>query len=307
MKKFWKATLIPGLCCIFAGLVIGAVLITGFSDELIKYREEFSINEDNFWKYFGAEKIYGVTYKSYELGDMEEAYYVEISKDEQITGIDFSFAVGEVKIKTGETMEVVVEDTFQDAIRSEVRDGSWYIEDRLAESGKLPVNYTPKITITIPSGTLFDDIDIYLAAGALEAEELLAEEMKLEVDAGSMKVYELEAAKSLVVKNGAGEIKVYDAVARNLEVNNGVGAVSITGAVSGHSTVECGIGEVEIFLTDRERVNFNYSVDCGIGKVEIDNKKFTGNAESFSTDHTEADYFELKCGIGHIEIDVNDN
>ncbi len=302
MKKFWKATLIPGLCCIFAGLVIGAVLITGFSDELIKYRDEFSINEDNFWKYFSwTGRSYGVTLKNYE------SYYDEISEDEQITGIDFSFAVGEVEIKTGETMEVVVEDTFRNAIRSEVRDGSWYITDRLAESGKLPVNYTPKITITIPSGTLFDDIDIYLAAGTLTAAELLAEKMKLEVDAGSMKVYELEAEKSLFVKNGVGEIRLYDAEAGNLEVNNGVGAISITGAVSGHNTVECGIGEVEISLTDRDRIDFNYSIECGIGEVEIGNKKFTGNAENFAYDRTEADFFELNCGIGHIEIDVNDD
>ena len=52
MKKFWKATLVPGLFCILAGLVLAAVLVIVYPDELREHADEFSINEDNFFELF---------------------------------------------------------------------------------------------------------------------------------------------------------------------------------------------------------------------------------------------------------------
>ena len=122
-----------------------------------------------------------------------------------------------------------------------------------------------------------------------------------------MTVFQLVAKNSLELKNGVGEIRVYDAEAKNLEVDNGIGAISITGAVSGQNAIECGIGEVKLTLTDRSNLDFNYSVDCGIGEVEIGNKRFSGSVESNSFDPKVSDYFDLDCGIGHIEINVAGN
>ena len=309
MKKFWKATLIPGLCCLLAGAVLSAILALGFADELMEHRDEFSINEDNFFELFEVDEYMSVTRagKRYTESDTKESYYFEVPEEEEITGIDFEFAVGEVQIKTGEVMEVSVVDMFENAITSEVEDGIWYIEDSLIDSGSVHSEYSPEITITIPEETLFETVEIYLAAGLFEAEELMANQVFLEVDAGSMKVFQLTAEDSLEMNNGVGEIRVYDAEAKNLEVDNGIGAISIAGAVSGQNTVKCGIGEVKLSLTDRENVDFNYTVDCGIGEVEIDGRKYTGNVESNRFERSLADSFALDCGIGHIEINVVGN
>lgn len=309
MKNFWKITLIPGLCCIFAGVVLAAILVLGFADELIEYRDEFSINEDNFFEYFDGDKFVSITREGtrYDKSDTKESYHFAVSDGENISSLDFEFAVGEVEIRTGDTMEVTVVDMFENAITSEVKNGVWYIKDSLIDSGRVHSEYSPEIMITIPADMEFEQVEMYLAAGMLDAKELSARKVNLEVDAGSMKVFKLTAEDALGLKNGVGEIKVYDAKISNLAVDNGIGAISITGAVSGHNTVTCGIGEVKLSLTDRDSVDFNYSVDCGIGEVEIGGRSFSGNAESNSFDRSGADFFALDCGIGHIEINLNGN
>lgn len=55
---------------------------------------------------------------------------------------------------------------------------------------------------------------------------------------------------------------------------------------------------------EEEIHEINYSVDCGIGKVEIAGDNCHGNVESYHHDKNSADFFELECGIGRIEIDV---
>lgn len=309
MKKFWKIVLIPGLCSIVAGLVLAGILVLGFSEELMEHRDEFSINEENFFDYFEVEEYSSTTRsgRRYTEADAKESYQFAVPEGESITGINFEFAVGEVNITTGDRMEVTVVDMFENTITSKVKNGVWCIEDSLIDSGSVPSDYSPEITITIPAGTEFETIDIYLAAGVLEAKKLEAEEVSLEVSAGNMQIWKLEAKQSLELKNGVGEIKVYDADAKNLTVDNGIGAISLTGAISGNNSIDCGIGEVKLVLTDRSSIDFNYSVDCGIGEVEIDGSRFTGSTSNTSFDRSGADYFELDCGIGRIEIELGGN
>lgn len=309
MKNFWKITLFPGICCILAGAVLAIILVLGFSDELAEHVDEFSITEDNFFDFFENDIFVSATREGehYDKKDTTASYHFAVPGEEVITGLDFAFAVGEVEIRTGTTMEVTVTDMFENAITSKVENGVWYIEDKLIDRGSVHSDYSPAITITIPENKEYEQVNLYLAAGLLDAEELSAKSVSLEVDAGSMKIFQLVAGNTLELKNGVGEIKVYDALTENVTVDNGIGAISITGAFSGRNVIKCGVGEVKLTMTDRDRVNFNYKVSCGIGEVEIGDMVFHGEAENTSYDHTEADYFELDCGIGHIEITMAGN
>ncbi len=311
MKKFWKATLIPGLFCVLAGLVLSAILLLGFHEELVEHADEFSINEDNFFEYFENDKFISVTREGTHYGksDTKESYYFRVPEEETITGIDFEIAVGEVEIRTGDTMEVVVTDMFENAISSYVKDGTWYITDRLIDSGSVHSEYLPEISIVMPDDLDLEYGDVYLAAGLMNVDNLVAGDLRIEVDAGSLKVFSLTADNSLTINNGVGEVKIYDADVENLSLDNGIGSISLTGAVSGHNTIKCGIGEVKISLTDRSYMDFNYDIDCGVGEVQIGDNRYSGNVKSNSGGYesSEADYFSIECGIGHIEIDINGN
>jgi len=309
MKKFWKATLIPGVICLMAGLILSAILTFGFHDELVEHADEFSINEDNFFELFENNMFVSVTREGtrYDKSDTNESYYYEVPQGETVTETRFEIAVGEVQIRTGDRMEVSVTDMFENAISSYVENGVWYITDSLIGSGSVHSEYCPEITITVPEDFTPEFMEIYLAAGMMDADNLVAEEMQLEVDAGSMKVFYLMAEESLDIKNGAGEVKIYDAKINNLSIAEGVGAISVTGKITGHNTIKGGIGEVKLLLTDRNSVDFNYKVACGIGEVEIGDMRFNGNTATTNETYRNADYFEVDCGIGHIEIKVNGN
>ena len=304
MKKFWKATLFPGLFCILAGLIVAAILVFGYSDELREHADEFSINEENFYELFVNIGAIREGMKP-QVADTNVTYHFAAEKSENIIGVDFSIAVGEVEIRTGDTMEVVVTDMLEGAISSYVEDGIWYITDSLL--GSVQTEYCPDIIITVPKDSSFEHMMIYLAAGMMNADKLAAREMHLEVDAGSLKIHHLAAEEFLTVKNGAGEIIIYDATASNLTVEQGIGAIDITGDITGFSTIKGGIGEIELSLTNRPEINFNYKVSGGLGEVEIGDRSIRGNSENFSFDSDTADYFEIDCGIGRIEIDVDGN
>lgn len=307
MKKFWKATLIPGVVCLMAGLILSAILTFGFSEELVEHADEFSINEDNYLEYFRDGKFVSITREGthHEEYETNESYHFAVSEKDSITGIDFEIAVGEVQIRTGDTMEVMVTDMFENAISSYVDDGVWYITDSLIGSGSVHSEYCPEIIITVPKAFAPEDMKIYLAAGLMEADNLVAKDMRLEVDAGSVKVFYLMAENSLAIRNGVGEVKIYDAKINNLSIDEGVGAISVTGKITGHNSIKGGIGEVKITLTDRQHVDFNYKVTCGLGDVKIGNMRFNGNTATTNMSYSNADYFEADCGIGHIEIEVN--
>lgn len=309
MKKFWLVTLTTGIICILAGLLLSAVLTFGFSEELEKHADEFSINEDNFFEFFEIDRFGSNTRsgKQYSLSDTSESYYFAVPAAETVTGLDFEIAVGEVQIRTGDTMEVEVKNMFENAISSYVEDGVWHITDSLIGSGSVHSEYCPEITITIPKDLNPEFVNFYLAAGMVDADNLVAKDMWLEVDAGSMKVFCLMAENSLAVKNGVGEVKIYDAKANNLTVHAGVGAVSVTGKITGRNVVNGGIGEVKLILTDRNKVDFDYKVSCGIGEAVIDGKTFHSDSDISMGTRGNEDYFELNCGIGRVEIALAGN
>lgn len=307
MKKFWLTTIITGIICILAGLFLSAVLTFGFADELREHADEFSINEDNFFELFENNRFISVTRdgERYNESDAKESYYFNVENTEGITGIDFELAVGDVQIRKGSTMELTVADMFEEAVSSYVKDGVWYITDSLLDRGSVHSEYSPEVIITLPEDVFFETVSIYLAAGRMDVDKLAAMDMSLKVEAGSLKVFHLKAEDSLKLENGAGEIRLYDADAANLTVNQGVGAIDITGNITGNNNIRGGVGEIKLFLTNRERVDFNYKVQGGIGEVEIGDMVLHGDTTNMSFDHDLADYFEIDCGIGRVEIDVD--
>ncbi len=303
MKRLWKILLILGIICVVVGGIFSSVLGFCFFDEIVAHREHFIFN--NYVSFLdNLERREGVYYN---VSECKESCYDEVEK-EKIQDICFEFAVGEIRIITGETMSVQVTDMFENAISSEVREGVWYIKDSLIEHGKVFSGYAPTIEIVLPAEKIFDKIEIQVAAGTLIAEELRAKEMILEVDAGSIQVHQLYSTECLELSNGVGEMNLLSVEANNITADNGVGAMYISGEITGQNNIKCGIGEVTILLRGRKNIDFNYDVKCGIGEVVIGNYKHYGMGRHHNSSHHETtsnrDYFYLDCGIGCIRLDL---
>lgn len=306
MKKFWKVLLLLGLGCIAAGFLLAAVLSVGFWDEIVSNRNYFSINEDNYWEFFEVRDYYKPSRNGLRYGkeDANQNYFYEVPEEEQITELRFEFALGEVSVLSGDTFSVRVRDMFEGAISSEVKDGIWYIKDALLKEGSVFSGYAPEIEITVPKGILLEKAIIRVEAGDFYIDELLADSVELWLKAGRMKVDSLTARRSLTVENGVGEIIIYSLDGKNLSLDNGIGATTLYGSLTGNNKIDCGIGEVKLVLTDRKHSDFGYSVDCGIGTVTVDGTSYSGMVKKSDYNRGEADFFELSCGIGRIEIEL---
>ena len=307
MKPFWKILLTVGVICVLVGGIFSAVLGFFFFDEIVAHKEELVFNHldildwDNGF-YFGRNGLY------YNDSDCDKILYYDASR-ENVENIDFAFAVGEISITTGNEMAIHVENMFENAITSEVKDGTWYVKDSLKEKGNVHSGYAPDIHIVLPANQIFDTIEIELAAGTMEIELLRAKEMILEVDAGTMQVQQLYATECLELNNGVGEIKLLSVQANNVTADNGIGSITITGEITGKNNIKCGIGEVNIGLRGREDIDFDYDVNCGIGEVVIGNSKHYGMGKHHKESHhhgatSSIDYFYLDCGIGCIRLDL---
>lgn len=310
MKTFWKILLTVGVVCVLIGGIFSAVLGFFFFDEIVAHKEELVFNHLDIldWNngfYFRNGLQDGLYYDD---SDCDKDLYYDASR-ENVENIDFAFAVGKISIVTGQEMCIHVENMFENAITSEVKDGTWYIKDSLREKGNAHSEYAPDICIVLPENKTFDTIKIELAAGIMAIEQLKAKEMILEVDAGSMQVHQLYATECLELTNGVGEIKLLSVQANNVTADNGIGSISIAGEITGKNTIKCGIGEVNIGLRGREDIDFDYDVNCGIGEVVIGNSKHYGMGKHHKESHhhgatSSIDYFYLDCGIGCIRLDL---
>ncbi len=315
MNKLLKIIVTTGLCCVLAGGLLAAVLAVGFKDEVIANFDEMHIGPEDYadWIYDVNDEVVNISgADSYNAADAGESYFYEVPADETVHSICFEFAVGDIRIVDGDTLSVQVTDMYKDAISSEVKEGTWYIYDDLLNKGKIHTGYSPEIVITVPSTAMnFEQIEIELAAGVLQAESICGADVRLKVDAGSLRAEKLVATEYLDMTNGVGEIVVEEINANNLTMDNGVGRIDLCGSVCGQNFVKCGIGEVCIRLRDRKDADFDYDVDCGIGEVIVAGSHYRGNGKHSHQGHQgrgdrNRDRFQLECGIGRIEISVED-
>lgn len=306
MKKLWKVLLLLGVGCIAAGFLLAAILSIGFWDEILNHRSDFGITADNYWDFFEVGDYYKTARRGKHYGkeDADQSYFHEVSAEEHITELRFEFAVGKVSVQSGNTFSVRVEDMFEDAISSEIKNGVWYIKDSLLKEGSVFSGYAPEIEITVPKNSLFERVIIQMEAGDFYIDELLADEAELCLKAGRMRVDKLTARKNLEIENGVGEINIYSLDGKNLSLDNGIGATALYGNLTGSSKIRCGIGEVKLVMTGRDRADFGYSVDCGIGTVIVNGTSYSGMTKKSDYNRDEADFFDLSCGIGRIEIEL---
>ena len=157
------------------------------------------------------------------------------------------------------------------------------------------------LTIYVPAGTMFDSITLETGAGRVNAGELLAETVDIELGAGDAWIDTLVASKSADIEGGAGRITISGGALHNLDLDMGVGQLNLTAALSGECQMELGVGESNITLLG-SRADYALDIEKGIGEVRVDGKLVS----DFGSSGNGTAEVEIHGGIGAIYVEFKE-
>ena len=238
MKKFTKVCLILAAILAVLGIsfcIVSVVVGVDFRNlrELVFYKrveQKTDQKEKEFQKDFT-----GIRKLELDIGITEMD--LVSSADDQIhvygSNLDSSFQCR----KDGDTLEIESKRRF-----------------RLSE------NRGDVITLEVPEGMTFDEVELTIGMGSLNAEILNS---------------------------------------RELDIECGVGSVIINGRVEKTCEIECGVGEVTLNLDNGEE-DFNYKVKCGIGSVTLGQNSYSGISNEKEISNRADRMMSVECGMGNV-------
>lgn len=295
MKIFTKICLIISAVCL--GL---AIVCLGLGTALGSGVREVKQMADNGELDMGNWHIgnWGFYYGSDETDTVNQTG--TLSK-EDIDSLEIDLDYGVIYLKKSESEDIEVKVNAPESFRykCENNDGTLLLKSK--NSSRKWRNSEITITVAIPSGMEFDEVDINTDAGRVESNcELVADMIDLNVDAGELVAEDVEA-DDVSIDVGAGRVEIDNLEADNLKVDCGVGKAEISGTVSDKVKADCGVGSIAMHLDGKEE-DYDYKISCGLGSVNVNGETYS----SLSTDkkinnHSDRE-IDLDCGIGEIEI-----
>ena len=153
------------------------------------------------------------------------------------------------------------------------------------------------LTIYVPNGIVFDDVDIETGAAKMTADTLSASSVKLKLGAGDVRFESLNASAEVDIKGGAGQITIVSGTLNDLSLEMGMGELNLTAALLGDSDLNFGVGESNVTLIG-SKDDYKVDIEKGIGNITVDGKTVT----DFGSSGNRKNYIEIEVGIGTINL-----
>ena len=156
------------------------------------------------------------------------------------------------------------------------------------------------LTIYVPVGTVFDNVNIKTGAGRFTVDSLSAATIGFELGAGDVTISKLIAEKSANIEGGAGRITISDGAIKNLDLEMGLGQLNLTSALTGDCNLDSGIGEMNVTLLG-SKDDYELDIEKGIGNITVDGK----NVTDFGSSGNGANEVDIHGGVGAINVRFN--
>lgn len=183
---------------------------------------------------------------------------------ESCNSLDIEFSAGTLMVYYDDVAEIKVE---QDGVKDfNCRyDGNTL---RIQGGRKALLNNSKgNITVIVPKGFVFKEVDMEIGAGQANVENLCAEEFDIEVGAGQANLENIDV-KYLKAKTGAGQIDA------NLVGSQG---------------------------------DYKYDLECGIGEIQIGGSSYGGFGRETTIENPGAQReLDVECGVGQIVIEFQE-
>ena len=156
------------------------------------------------------------------------------------------------------------------------------------------------LTIYVPVGMVFDNVNIKTGAGRFTVDSLSAATIGFELGAGDVTISKLIAEKSANIEGGAGRITISNGAIKDLALKMGMGQLNLTAALTGDSELELGVGESNITLLG-SKDDYELDIEKGIGNITVDGK----NVTDFGSSGNGANEVDIQGGVGAINVRFN--
>lgn len=155
------------------------------------------------------------------------------------------------------------------------------------------------VTVTVPTGYAFNDVDVEFGAGKLVVRTLRTATLDLELGAGSANFDNVYVTESAAIKEGAGELAIKDGSIANLRLQCGAGATRVVCALTGQSRIDAAVGAVDLEFKGRE-ADYTVAFQMGLGACYYNNEKIAKSG-SFGDG---ANRVDINGGFGVMRVNV---
>ena len=156
------------------------------------------------------------------------------------------------------------------------------------------------LTIYVPAGMAFDNVNIKTGAGRFTVDSLSAATIGFELGAGDVTISKLIAEKSANIEGGAGRITISDGAIKNLDLEMGLGQLNLTSALTGDCNLDSGVGEMNVTLLG-SKDDYELDIEKGIGNITVDGK----NVTDFGSSGNGSNEVDIHGGVGAINVRFN--
>lgn len=179
------------------------------------------------------------------------------------------------------------------------KDGVLKIVDEPKSNG----NYSNAIlTLYVPNGMVFDDVDIETGAAKMTVDTLSSSSVELKLGAGDVRFDYLNASSEVDIEGGAGAITIASGTLNNLTLEMGMGKLNLTSAVLGDSDLEFGVGEYNVTLIG-SREDYEVDIKKGVGSITVNGEIVTDYGSSGNGQN----HIEIDGGVGAINLNFKEN
>ena len=209
----------------------------------------------------------------------------------EICNLEIEINAADLRIREGETFSI---ESNLKHLKVEEKGNTLFIK----ETRKLSGAYNgAALTVYIPAGIEFDNVDLTTGAGRLTIANLSAKTIDFELGAGEVNITSLTATRSAEIDGGAGRITVSGGALKNLDLGMGVGQLNLTSALTGDCQMDLGIGESNITLIGSKE-DYKLEVNKGIGSLSVDGQ----NVNDYGSSGNGTNKVEINGGIGAINV-----
>jgi len=160
--------------------------------------------------------------------------------------------------------------------------------------------YDNAITLALPPGIHFKEVDMTVGAGNIEVYSLSAGEIDADVGAGAL-FLENVSADELSTEIGAGRAEISGTNVGELSVTVGMGECVYDGSVDRKLEAECDMGNIELSLKGEEK-DYNYALESVAGNIDINGRQVTGFTSEQTIDNKASATVEVECNMGNVWI-----